>query len=211
MVTCLAATLGAGMTRTFAITATTAADLTPGSSIENRAIVAAATLDPVSANNLANADTSIIGQAVLALTKVDLADPVVAGGLVTYTIAVTNSGPSSARAVDVADQWPLGMSLVAIAASDGGQCAAGRVPLWHARRRCDAHRHRHPARGARRAGRTAGQRGLGLFARLAGTAGAPAAVTETTTVTTLATLRVTKAALNNPAIAGGQQSYQVVV
>ncbi|MFN8465060.1 MAG: hypothetical protein U0X20_05890 [Caldilineaceae bacterium] len=210
VVTCLAATLGAGLTRTFAITATTAADLTPGSSIENRAIVAAATLDPVSANNLANADTSIIGQAVLALTKTDLADPVVAGGLVTYTIAVTNSGPSIARAVDVADQWPLGMSLVAIAASGGGQCAQGVCRFGTL------------AAGATRTvtitlrvapGVPAGQLANVASAYSpdsAGTAGVPA-VTETTTITTQANLRVTKAALNNPAIAGGQQSYQVVV
>ena len=42
-------------------------------------------------------------------------------------------------------------------------------------------------------------------------ANVPAVVSETTTITTAAKLRVTKAALNNPAVAGGQQSYQVVV
>lgn len=211
VVTCLAATLGAGLTRSFVITATTVADLTPGSSIENRAIVAATTLDPAAANNFANADTSIIGHALLEIAKTDLADPVVAGGLVTYTIAITNSGPSSARAVDVADQWPLGMSLAAIAASDGGQCAQGVCRFGTL------------AAGAARTVtitlRVAPDLPAGQLANvasvyspdIAGTAGASAAVTETTTITTQANLRVTKAALNNPAIAGGQQSYQVVV
>ena len=209
VVTCLAPVLGAGMTRTFVITATTAADLALGSSIENRAIVSAATLDPRMFNNLDDADTSIIGQAELAITKVDLFDPVTAGGLVTYTIAVTNSGPSAARAVDVADLWPSGMSLVAIAASDSGQCTAGICRFGTL------------AAGATRTVtvtlRVAPETRAGTLANVASVyspdsrAAVPSVVTKTTTITTAAVLRVTKAVLNNPAVAGGQQSYQVVV
>ncbi len=209
VVTCLAPVQGAGMTRTFVITATTAADLALGSSIENRAIVAAATLDPNAANNLDDADTSIIGQAELAISKVDLFDPVTAGGLVTYTIVVTNSGPSVARAVDVIDHWPPGMSLVAIAAADGGQCAEGICRLGTL------------AAGATRTItvtlRVASSVPPGTLANVAAVdspdsrATVPVVITATTTVTTAAALRVTKAALNNPAVAGGQQSYQVVV
>ncbi len=64
------------MTRTFVITATTAADLAPGSSIENRAIVAATTLDPNAANNLAAANDKIA-----------------------YTLKVTNDDTTSATAL----------------------------------------------------------------------------------------------------------------
>ena len=64
-----------------------------------------------------------MGQATLRISKSDSPDPVIAGEVVTYTITITNDGPSDARFVDVKEQLPAGLSLLSIAASDGGACA----------------------------------------------------------------------------------------
>ena len=65
----------------------------PGTSLENVAAVTAATPDTNMADNTDTADTSITGLASLALDKQGPAT-VVAGELVTYTIVVSNAGPS---------------------------------------------------------------------------------------------------------------------
>jgi uncharacterized repeat protein (TIGR01451 family) len=44
----------------------------------------------------------------LSVTKVDTPDPVTAGGILTYTITVTNAGPSAAALVKLQDQQPTG-------------------------------------------------------------------------------------------------------
>ena len=47
----------------------------------------------------------------LAITKTDSPDPVVAGGLLTYTINVTNNGPADATEVVVTDTLPAGTTF----------------------------------------------------------------------------------------------------
>ena len=56
----------------------------------------------------------------LSVTKTSTAvlDRVNAGGLVRYSIAVTNAGPDSADAVKIVDQLPTGSSLAAVSGSD---------------------------------------------------------------------------------------------
>ncbi|MCG8456255.1 MAG: hypothetical protein MI919_08230 [Holophagales bacterium] len=58
-------------------------------------------------------------QADLVITKTDSPDPVVAGQNVTYTISVTNNGPSDAAGVVVTDTLPVGVTATATA----GDCA----------------------------------------------------------------------------------------
>ena len=52
------------------------------------------------------------GSADLSITKSDSPDPVVAGSQLTYTITVTNAGPSTAHAVNVTDDLPAGTTYV---------------------------------------------------------------------------------------------------
>ena len=98
----------------------------PGTSLANRATVAASTIDPDPANNVATVDTSLVAQAAFTITKQQAAPAgaVIAGELVTYTITITNHGPSQARSVDVKDQLPAGLSLVSMNAGQG-VCASG--------------------------------------------------------------------------------------
>ena len=85
-------------------------DLKPNVSLENRVVVASSTPDPNPDNNAADADTSVGHLADLVLDKRG-PSTLVAGDLVTYTIVVTNSGPSVAQSVDIKDELPAGVQF----------------------------------------------------------------------------------------------------
>lgn len=70
-------------------------------------------------------DVTITTQADLAVTKIDDPDPVVAGGVLTYTIQVVNNGPSDAQDVVVSDDLDDETSFVS--ASPGCNEVAGTV------------------------------------------------------------------------------------
>jgi uncharacterized repeat protein (TIGR01451 family) len=56
----------------------------------------------------------------LSIQKTDSPDPVFAGQPLTYTLLVTNRGPSGATNVTITDPLPAGVSFVSAAASQGG-------------------------------------------------------------------------------------------
>ena len=62
----------------------------------------------------------------LAITKTDSPDPVLAGGMLTYTISVTNNGTSNATAVSVNDVIPAGTTYATSTATLGSYTA----PVW---------------------------------------------------------------------------------
>ena len=74
--------------------------------------------DPDGSNDDATEATAVDEQADLSITKTDDADPVVAGTDLTYTLVVTNDGPSDATNVVVTDPLPAGTSFVS--ADNGG-------------------------------------------------------------------------------------------
>ena len=55
----------------------------------------------------------------LAVTKTDSPDPVTVGNQLTYTITVTNNGPSAATAVTMTDTLPTGETFVSVTPSQG--------------------------------------------------------------------------------------------
>jgi uncharacterized repeat protein (TIGR01451 family) len=92
-----------------------------GSTINNSATAATTgATDPVPGNNTATATTSVIAQADLSITKTDGVTSAVPGTGVTYTIVVTNSGPSDATGVSVADTFPSDLTGVAFTSSPSG-------------------------------------------------------------------------------------------
>jgi uncharacterized repeat protein (TIGR01451 family) len=85
----------------------------------NTATVSATTTDPIPGNNTSSAGTAPVAQADLAITKnVNNGTPNV-GSNVTFTIAVSNLGPSSAANVQVSDALPAGYTFVSATPSIG--------------------------------------------------------------------------------------------
>ncbi|MCC7362611.1 MAG: DUF11 domain-containing protein [Anaerolineales bacterium] len=125
-VLCTVGALTAGAQATYTITVTVNSDVEPGTSLENTAVVGSQTPDDNPSNNADDADTSIVGQADVALDKSGPASAV-AGEVVTYTIVITNNGPSTAQMVDVKDTLPAGLDLLGatIARAGSGPAACG--------------------------------------------------------------------------------------
>ena len=65
------------------------------------------TTDPNMGNNIATDTDTLTPQADISVTMTDSPDPVILGQNITYTITVTNNGPSDAQNVSVDDGFPL--------------------------------------------------------------------------------------------------------
>lgn len=89
------------------------ATVTPGSTISNTATVTppAGTNDPDATNNSGSVDRNIVASADLAVTKSHTGN-FTAGANNTYTVVVTNNGPSDASAFTVTDTLPTGLTFV---------------------------------------------------------------------------------------------------
>jgi uncharacterized repeat protein (TIGR01451 family) len=90
-----------------------------GGDIVNQASVSSDLADRVTANNSSNATTTVNAAADLSLTKSDSPDPILAGELLTYTLAVHNAGPSSATAVELEDTLPSGVTFESAVPTQG--------------------------------------------------------------------------------------------
>ncbi|BDU16637.1 SdrD B-like domain-containing protein [Lysobacter auxotrophicus] len=76
-------------------------------------------------NNTASQSTTLIDSADLSLDKSATPNPVVAGGIVTFTIAVTNNGPSPSTNFSVQDSLPAGLVYIDGSASGTGWTFSG--------------------------------------------------------------------------------------
>jgi uncharacterized repeat protein (TIGR01451 family) len=113
-----------GAIRTMTIVTLVNASVPAGTILSNNASVTSATADNNNSNNLATTSTTVDASADLAITKTDSPDPVTAGGALTYTLTITNAGPSWARNVVVSDTLPLNVSFVsAVIGGGSGTCS----------------------------------------------------------------------------------------
>jgi uncharacterized repeat protein (TIGR01451 family) len=123
VVTCSLGALATGADATVSVVAAPTALGT----FTDTATVGSSTPDPVASNDSASEDTDVTAVADLSLVKSDGADPVVAGTDLTYTIVVSNDGPSGATGVTVTDDVPAGTSFVS---ADNGGSESGGAVTW---------------------------------------------------------------------------------
>lgn len=113
-VTCTGGTINSGQDAT-AITLNVLVEptATPGSTISNTATVAppVGVNDPTPGNDSSSVDRSVVASADLAITKSHTGN-FTAGANNTYTIVVTNNGPSDASEFTVSDTLPTGLTFV---------------------------------------------------------------------------------------------------
>jgi uncharacterized repeat protein (TIGR01451 family) len=125
------ATFAGGSTATFTIVVKVNANAASASSISNTATVSATTTDPNNANNTSAVTSSVATSADMSVTKTGPAGPVDAGSPVTYTVAVTNGGPSDAQAVVVTDTVPAGATINSISFPQGSQGTGTASNTWN--------------------------------------------------------------------------------
>lgn len=125
---CTIPTLNSGSSGT--ITVTTTAQNQAGS-MTLTANISSAASDPVPGNNSASsAAVPVTGSADLSITKT-VSGTIVAGSNATYTITITNNGPSDATGVTLTDATPAGFTFVsATAPCSAGvtSCSIGTIP-----------------------------------------------------------------------------------
>ena len=97
-------------------------------SVTNTATVTNANdIDP--GNDSSSSPTRISADADLAITKSDATTSVAAGGATTYTLVVSNNGPSTVSGAILADPAASGLTTTGVACSaTPGQCTAGTTP-----------------------------------------------------------------------------------
>ncbi|NOT61366.1 MAG: DUF11 domain-containing protein, partial [Acidobacteria bacterium] len=141
VVVCSAPTLPAGVTETITMVVRVNSNVAAATLISNNATIASATTpDPTPANNtlVAPITTTVAVSHDLAITKEDAPDAVAPGSLLTYTLRVTNNGPSDApvNAVTVAETLPGNASFVAgsinLVGAPDFTCAGGVFPCVNA-------------------------------------------------------------------------------
>ena len=125
-ITCTLPTLVDGAVEAFTFVVTPGAAAAP--SVSNTATVSATTTDADNSNDTSTAVTTVNPLADVSITKSDAPDPATAGSSLTYTLVVSNAGPSTAQGVVATDTLPAGVAFVS-ANPTAGSCseAAGTV------------------------------------------------------------------------------------
>ncbi|HEX7831641.1 MAG TPA: endonuclease/exonuclease/phosphatase family protein [Thermoanaerobaculia bacterium] len=125
-VTCSIATLAVG-SAPFTLTVAVNPALASGTVLSNTATVTSATADPDGGNGSATQTTTVATSADLSLSKTDSPDPVNAGQNLTYTITLTNNGPSNAASATFSDTLPAGTTFVSLSTTGSWSCTTPAV------------------------------------------------------------------------------------
>ena len=105
--TCTLGTMNASGSANIVIVTAVASSVPSGTVINNNATVSSAVADPNNGNNSANAATTVLTSADLAVVKTSDKLIYKPSSTIIYTITVTNNGPSDSLAVVVTDNLPV--------------------------------------------------------------------------------------------------------
>jgi uncharacterized repeat protein (TIGR01451 family) len=117
-ISCAISLLGNGQSAQFTITVQPIASIANGTVLNNTATATASSADTNSNNNSATAATTISTQADVSITKTAPASAT-AGSNLSYSITVTNGGPSNAANVAWTDTLPAGTTFVSLTQTTG--------------------------------------------------------------------------------------------
>ncbi len=98
------------------MTVSSASSMLP-STVTNRAEVSTPTVDPNALNDSSQVDVAVVTETDLVISKTASVSPAVIGDTITWTVVVSNEGPSDAFDVTVTDSVPVEVTDVA---ADGG-------------------------------------------------------------------------------------------
>ena len=123
---CPLALVPAGATRTITSTYSVPSSYTAPDPVLNTATVSSTTPDPTPGNNTSTSSSPLARQADLAITNDDGTLVYVAGGHLTYTVTVSNFGPSDVVGGNVSNLFPPQLQNIAwtCAGSAGTSCSA---------------------------------------------------------------------------------------
>ncbi len=123
---CALGTMATGASVVVTVTYDVPAGYAGASPLVNTATVSAVTADPVAANNSQSASATVTPMADLGITKTDGLTTVTPGGPVTYTIVVTNAGPSVVTGAAIDDPVPAQLTGVTwTCVATAGSCGSG--------------------------------------------------------------------------------------
>ena len=118
-ITASIATLAPGASATFSLVLLLSPSTPAGTMFTSTGDVTSATPDPNPANNTQINTYLTAAQADLSVTNTIAAGPVFAGNPITYTVTVSNAGPSNAQTVGWTDVVPANTTLVSAAQTSG--------------------------------------------------------------------------------------------
>ena len=97
--------------------------------LTNNASVSSDAFDPQLASNQVAITTTVETIADLAIVKTAAPDPVSAGSQLTYTLVISNHGPSNASGIVVTDTLDPAATFVSAGSSQGAGCTPGSVVI----------------------------------------------------------------------------------
>src|SRR5262249_21926975 len=112
------ATFAAGASASFTVVLHVAAAAPGASTIDNTATISSNTTDTNAANDASTASATVLATTDLAVVKTGPAT-VTAGTDLTYTLTLTNNGPSDAQTVSLTDAVPAGTTFVSATPAPG--------------------------------------------------------------------------------------------
>lgn len=126
-ISCSSAGFGVGASSVFTLVVAVAPNVVAGTGLSNTATVDSDNGDGSPGNNSATATTTVNAAADLGISNVASTPTAVNGQDITYTITVTNAGPSNAASVSLSNPVPANTTFTSLAAPGGWSCTTPAV------------------------------------------------------------------------------------